>query len=108
VIFGDGRQTRDFCFVEDVASANIAGLEKKGKSRTYNVGTGEPSSVNDVTEKLIKYTGAKVRSMYGDAIPGEVRNIYLDVSLIKKDLGWVPIIGLDEGIKKTVEWAKNA
>ncbi|MBU0762535.1 MAG: NAD-dependent epimerase/dehydratase family protein, partial [Candidatus Altiarchaeota archaeon] len=105
-IFGDGKQTRDFCFVEDVAKANIAGLEKKGKSKIYNVGTGKPSSVNDVTEKLLKHTRANVKPVNVAEIPGEVRHIYLDVSLIKKELRWMSKTSLDDGIKKTVEWVK--
>ncbi len=106
-IFGDGEQTRDFCFVGDVAKANIAGLEKGGKSKTYNVGTGKPESVNGITDMMILHAGAKARPVYGKSIPGEVRHIYLDVSLIRKEIGWMPKVGLDEGIRRTVEWVRN-
>ncbi|MFH1055202.1 MAG: NAD-dependent epimerase/dehydratase family protein [Candidatus Altiarchaeota archaeon] len=106
-IFGDGKQTRDFCFVGDVAVANLTALERSGKSMVYNIGSGVETSVNEITEKLIEATGAKVRPKYGDPILGEVRNIFLNVSLVERELGWKAETELKNGIYKTVEWVKN-
>jgi UDP-glucose 4-epimerase len=103
-IFGDGRQTRDFAYVSDIASANLLALECRGKSRVYNIGSGIATSVNDITEKLIKATGATVKACHGPPVAGEVRHIHLDISLAGKELGFKPNTSVDEGIGKTVGW----
>jgi UDP-glucose 4-epimerase len=107
VIFGDGKQTRDFCFVGDIAQANLAGLKRSGKSRVYNIGSGVETSVNDVTELLIEEMGVDLKPKHGPEVKGEVRHIYLDVSLAERELGWKPKTSLSEGVKSTVEWVRN-
>lgn len=106
-IFGDGEQTRDFVYVGDVAAANLLAVEKKTKSKIFNIGFGKPTSVNEITKKLIEATGAKIKPVYGDPVPGEVRHIHLNISRAKKELGWTPKVGLTPGIEKTVEWSKE-
>ncbi|MFH0862560.1 MAG: NAD-dependent epimerase/dehydratase family protein [Candidatus Altiarchaeota archaeon] len=107
VIWGDGRQTRDFCYVGDVAKANLAALKRKGNANAYNIGSGRETSVNEITRRLIEATGANVKPKNAAAVPGEVRNIYLDIGLAKKELKWRPKTSLKEGIGKTVEWVRN-
>jgi len=104
VIFGDGEQTRDFCFVADIAAANVAGIEKEGESHIYNVGTGAPTSVNEVASQLIEAFGSDVKPAYSEAIPGEVRHIYLDIGRIRDELGWKPGTDMNQGIKMTKRW----
>jgi UDP-glucose 4-epimerase len=106
-IFGDGKQTRDFVYVEDVAEANFLALKKKTKEKVLNIGAGVESSVNEVTLKLAKILKSSVRPIHGPAIKGEVRRIYLDVSLARKELGWKPKVSLEAGLKKTVEYFKE-
>ncbi|MBD3388553.1 MAG: NAD-dependent epimerase/dehydratase family protein [Candidatus Altiarchaeales archaeon] len=107
VIFGDGGQTRDFCYVADIAGANLAGLRESGKSGVYNIGSGVETSVNDITAELIDAMGVDVEPEHSDTVPGEVRHIYLDVSLADGELGWKPVTGLRDGLSKTVEWVRN-
>ncbi len=104
VIFGDGNQTRDFVYVGDVANANLVSLIKKTDTRIFNIGAGIETSVNEISEKLKNILNSKIVPIYGDAIKGEVRRIYLDVSLAEKELGWKPGVTLDNGLRKTIEW----
>lgn len=107
VIFGDGNQTRDFVYVGDVANANLVSLIKKTDTRIFNIGAGIETSVNEISEKLKNILNSKIVPIYGDAIKGEVRRIYLDVSLAEKELGWKPGVTLDNGLRKTIEWFKS-
>jgi UDP-glucose 4-epimerase len=106
-IFGDGQQSRDFCFVGDIAQANLEGLEREGKSRVYNIGSGIETSVNKITQELVDATGAKVKPKHTGEVPGEVRHICLDVSLAEKELGWSAETDLKTGLMRTVEWVRN-
>jgi nucleoside-diphosphate-sugar epimerase len=105
IIYGDGTQTRDYIFVEDVVRANLLALT--GKEGTYNIGTGIETSVNKLVEILSEVFGKKIEPIYTEERPGEVKRITLDVTLAKEVLGFVPQYSLYEGIKKTVEWFKT-
>lgn len=104
IINGDGRQTRDFVYVGDVAKANLLALEKKTKNRILNIGFGKETSVNDIFAEIKKATRTRIDAKHGPPIQGEVYRIYLKCSLSESELGWKPEIGLSEGIRKTVEW----
>ncbi len=103
-INGSGKQTRDFVFVEDVAKANILALRKKSKSKLFNIGGGEETSVNEIFFKLKQLVGFKLEPVYGSEVPGEIKRIYVDSRLAEKELGWKPKISLNEGLQKTVDW----
>ncbi len=103
VIFGDGCQTRDFCFVGDIAAANLSALRSEG-SDIFNVGSGVPTSVNEITAMLIESLGQDLEPSHSDAVAGEIRHIYLDISLISSELGWKPKVGMEEGIGMTTDW----
>jgi UDP-glucose 4-epimerase len=105
IIYGDGTQTRDYIFVEDVVRANLLALT--GKEGTYNIGTGIETSVNKLVEILSEVFGKNIKPIYTDERPGEVKRIALDGTLAKEMLGFVPQYSLYEGIKKTVEWFKT-
>jgi len=106
VIFGDGDQTRDFVFVSDVAEANLRALQKETKNRAFNIGSGKKTSVNQLFKSLRKILRSQIKPKFGPAIPGEVRDIVLDPSLAKKELGWEAKTALFEGLKKTAAWFK--
>jgi UDP-glucose 4-epimerase len=101
-IFGDGSQTRDYVYVEDVAKANLLSLSAPVGS--YNIGTEVETSVNDLIAELKKSSGADFQVEYGDARPGEVQSISLDVKYAEKILGWTPSVQLTEGIQNTWDW----
>jgi UDP-glucose 4-epimerase len=101
-VFGDGEQTRDFVYVKDVASASAAALTTPGR-HSVNIGTGVPTSVNQVFRLLASSIGYGRRPNFEVARSGDVRHIYLDVARAASVLGWQPSVGLDEGLKLTVE-----
>ena len=105
-IFGDGDQTRDFVYVKDVASAVAAALSAQGH-HSVNIGTGVPTSVNKVFRALATSTGYELKPDYETERPGDVRHVYLDVVRAESVLDWRPTIGLDEGLKLTVEAFNN-
>jgi len=105
IINGDGKQTRDFVFVDDVVEANISAL-KKDKVGIFNIGTARETDVNTLFKKLRELTDSKCAKIHGPTLPGEQKRSCLDYSEAKRELGWQPKYSLDEGLKKTVEWFK--
>ena len=104
-IFGDGNQTRDYIFIEDVVSANLLALN--GKEGVYNIGTGIETSVNELVHIFEKLLGKKINPVYALKRQGEVDMIALDIEKAKKELGFEVKYNIEEGIKKTVEWHKK-
>ena len=105
VINGDGEQTRDFVFVDDVVEANLLALQSE--KSVYNVATAKETSVNQLFRKLVAITGVDKSEKHGPAIPGEQRRSCLDYRKIKERLGWEPKTNLDDGLKKTIEWFRE-
>jgi len=105
VIFGDGTQTRDYIYIEDVVEANVLALN--GKEGVYNIGTGKETSVNELIEVFSKVLGREIKPEYVPPRIGEVSRISLDADMAKKELSFVPKYSLEEGIRKTIEWYKN-
>jgi UDP-glucose 4-epimerase len=106
VINGNGRQTRDFVFVEDVVDANLGmmGQETKG---TYNVGTGIETSVNDLFRMLIQHTGSTCKEVHGPAKKGEQTRSAIDSTKLRQELSWEPKTDLNEGLRKTVDYFRE-
>lgn len=104
-IYGDGTQTRDFAFVDDVVSAFVAARDKGG-GELLNVGSGREVSVNELYAKLAQLTGSRFEPVYAAARPGELQRIVVDPSKAARELGWTPQVDLDEGLKHTVAWFK--
>jgi len=107
VINGSGEQERDFVYVGDVAAANIQAM-KKGDGQIYNLGWGVGTSINEIFAKLRKITAYERQAVHGPPKLGEVFKVYLEASKAQHELGWVPRVGLDEGMRKTVEYFRNA
>lgn len=105
-IEGNGTQSRDFCYIDNVVSANILAMKsnKKLYGETVNVGHGERITVNEVKKKIEKYTGKKIILEKRPTRIGDVKHTLADLGKIKKLLGYTPKIKFDEGLKKTIEW----
>lgn len=103
IINGNGRQTRDFVFVEDVAQANLVAMGQEAHG-VYNVGTGVETSVNELFRMLAGLTGSPVKEVHGPAKLGEQLRSVIDPSRIKQELGWEAKVDLAEGLKQTVEF----
>ncbi len=102
IINGDGRQTRDYVYVGDVAEANLRALEQPEVTGTLNIGTGVETSVLDLFQRLQRIAGGG-EARHGAPKPGEQRRSVLDITLAKRLLGWTPRVTLDEGLRRTVE-----
>jgi UDP-glucose 4-epimerase len=103
VIFGDGEQTRDFIFIEDVVEANILFMKNR-ITGIFNVGTGIETSVNRIFEIIKENIGENCRKFYGEERKGELKRSCLSIEKIKRETGWYPKYKIEEGIKKTIEW----
>ena len=104
VIFGDGKQTRDFIYVKDVVRANLLVAEsKRANGRVFNVATGKQTSILELAMKIIEITGTTSSILFDKPRPGDIRHSVADISEIRK-LGFEPEWSLEEGLKKTVEW----
>ena len=106
-IYGDGTQTRDFVFVDDVVSAFVAARDR-GSGELVNVGSGTEISVNELYAKLAELTGSRFEPVYAAARPGELQRIAVDAAKAGSELGWAPQVGLGEGLKQTVAWFRAA
>ncbi len=103
VVFGDGRQTRDYIYVGDVISALLAAAASDA-SGSFNIGTGEESSVIDLIEMLREAGGAPgFDPAFAEARPGEVQSISIDASRAGSELGWQAEVGLADGLRRTLE-----
>ena len=103
VIFGDGLQTRDFVYVEDVADATIAALESR-RAGAVNIGTGRETSVRDIVEGLVELTGSSAGIETQPGRPGEVRRAALDATRAHRWLGWRAQTSLMDGLARTAEF----
>jgi UDP-glucose 4-epimerase len=102
-IYGDGTQTRDFVYVDDVVTAFLAARDR-GSGELINVGSGRELSVNDLYARLAELTGTRFEPIHAEARPGELHRIVVDPAKAGKVLGWSPVTELDEGLKHTVAW----
>jgi UDP-glucose 4-epimerase len=105
-INGDGSQTRDFIFVEDVVRSNIMALEKKIENKILNIGTGKETSVNEIFEIIQASLGTSITPLHAPPIKGEVKRIYLDIKKAKQEMGWEPQVEVKEGIKRFLEYLR--
>ncbi|NQE06342.1 NAD-dependent glucose-6-phosphate dehydrogenase [ANME-1 cluster archaeon GoMg1] len=106
-VYGDGTQTRDFTFVDDVVEANILAAANEIKGEVFNVGGGSRVSVNELIKKIEEATVKKARINYIGKQKGDVRDTLADTSKISNDLNWKPNVKIEEGLKKFVEWYKT-
>lgn len=102
VIYGDGEQTRDFVFVQDVVRACILASQSRGKG-IFNVARGESTSLNQLLKALAEITGREVRPRYARARAGDIRHSLADISKAR-EIGYVPEVSVEEGLRRTMEW----
>ena len=109
IIYGDGEQTRDFVYIQDVVEANILALNtKNGVREVFNIGTGTKISVNQVAEVLKDIMNRKhLKNIYTDPRPTDIRHGYADISKAKKILGYNTKFSIKEGLIELVNWYTN-
>ena len=109
-IHGDGEQSRDFTYIDDVVEANLraAGAPDGAHGRAFNVGGGgEPTSVNELLAVVAELTGATPDPVREPARDGDVRTTQADLSQVHEALGHEPSVDIREGLRRTVEWFRE-
>ena len=105
-IYGDGEQTRDFVYVEDVASALRVAMEKG--AGVYNIGCREAVTINDLARNITDIASSGSELLYASPRDGDILYSLADVTKVKRDLGWAPEWSLARGMQATVDWYKEA
>lgn len=105
-ILGDGGQSRDLVFVDDVAEA-FARAALTGHPGTYNLGTGKATSILDLYHQIARIAGVDVAPRFGPPRPGDIRHSVLDVERARRGLAWVARTELSEGLAATVGWMRE-
>ena len=110
VIFGDGEQSRDFTYIENVVSANLKAAETvKGVGQVINIGNGQRTTLNELLRELKQLTGRNdVEVEYRPTRSGDVRHSLADTERARTLLGFEPIVGLSEGLKRTIDWWRQS
>lgn len=100
IVFGDGNQTRDFVYIDDVVDALYAAATASDVDRhIINVGSGQEVSINQLVEKVARATGRQVNHLYSQANDGGVSRLVADIHLARRKLGYSPKVDLDEGLE---------
>ncbi|MFZ3215613.1 MAG: SDR family oxidoreductase [Candidatus Acidiferrales bacterium] len=109
VVYGDGEQTRDFTYIENIVDETLRACEAEGASGlTFNGGTGGRITLNQVLQLLEKITGKTIQAKYDPPRTGDIRDSQADISLARKILGYQPTVAFEEGLKRTWEWYQQA
>jgi UDP-glucose 4-epimerase len=109
VVYGDGEQSRDFTYIENVVDETLRACEAKGASGlVFNGGTGARITLNEVLKLLEKISGQKIQAKYDPPRTGDILHSQADVSLARKVLGYEPGVQFEEGLRRTWEWYKAA
>ena len=103
VINGNGMQTRDYVYVSDIIDANMAVINSDVNG-TFNIGTGQETSVNTLFQTLLEQTGANVKQVHGAQKEGEQLRSCLDFGKINRTLGWEPAVSMKDGLAETIRF----
>jgi UDP-glucose 4-epimerase len=107
-IFGDGEQSRDFTYVEDVAELNLKAARASNVSgKLYNGGNGGRIRLNQAWALLQKMEGVRIPAIYGAPRAGDVRDSQADTTAAARDLGYAPRFSFEEGMRRTLEWYRG-
>jgi len=104
VIDGDGLQTRDFIYVEDLARALLAALQSPVKGEIFQISAGIETTIQTLSELIEAVVGQKVNSTHSEARAGDVRRNYSLIAKATTMLGWKPQVSLEDGLRRTYEW----
>jgi UDP-glucose 4-epimerase len=110
-IFGDGTQSRDFIYIDDIVNAWVSALENPDAyGGVFNLGSGHRLSIRELADHVLASfdrTRDDGRLVYAPGRPGEQRHVEADVTLARKVLGWEPRVPFDQGLAETARWATS-
>lgn len=107
-IWGDGTVVRDYLYVSDAVEGILAAHRHEGPTGLYNIASGRGTSLNELVEAIRRVTGRAVEVHYRGGRPFDVPANVLDVSRAERELGWRPVVPLEEGLRRTWEWLEEA
>ncbi len=107
-VFGDGEQSRDFTYVDNVVEANLlAAKAKKTSGEVINIACGQAITVNETIDIINELVGRNIKPIYTDPRPGDVKHSLADISLAKKLIGFKPKISFRQGLEKAIGWYRD-
>lgn len=106
-VYGDGNQTRDFTYIDDIVRVNILAMKYGKNGEVFNVGGGSNITVKKVIRVLEGIIGLKAKVKYIEVQKGDVRHTFADISKAKKILGYSPVVKIEYGLEKEVSWLKK-
>lgn len=104
IVHGDGEQTRDFVFIDDVVTANVLASEKENISGVFNVANGESISILELAETIIELTGSKSKIVFGEERTGDIKHSLASIEETREKLAFNPKVKLREGLLKTIDY----
>ncbi len=108
VVFGDGKQSRDFIFVDEVVQANLLALSvERGQGEVFNIGSGKETSLNELLALLGKLLRSEIRPRYEAARPGDIRHSRADIRRAREFLKYDPGEGIEAGLEKTIAYFRK-
>jgi UDP-glucose 4-epimerase len=107
-IFGDGRQSRDFTYIDNVVAGNLLAADAPNAvGRVINVACGEELTLLQLVDAINRVLGTKTEPIFADPLPGDVRDSLADISLARKLLGYEPTIGFEEGLRRSIDYYRG-
>jgi len=107
-VYGDGEQSRDFSYVDNVVEANLlAARAKETHGEVVNIACGAAVTVNEVIDMINKIVGKKVEPIYTDQRPGDVKHSLADISLAEKTIGYKPVVQFKQGLETAITWYRE-
>lgn len=107
-IYGDGEQSRDFTYIDNVVEANLlAARAKKTEGDVINTAAGSAITINKVIDMINELTGKNIRPVYTNPRPGDVKHSLADINLAKKTIGYQPTVTFKEGLAKSIDWYRE-
>jgi len=108
VVYGDGEQTRDFTYIENVVHANLlAAQAPEVRGEAVNIACGERISVNAIIKSINTLLGKNVKPAYVDPRPGDIRHSWADITLASRLIGYRPLIAFSDGLQRAIEWYRR-
>jgi len=102
-IYGDGEQSRDFTYIDNVVEANVLAAEGEATGEAVNIGCGERITVNELVDRLNELLETEIEPIYDDPRPGDVRHSHADISKATRLLGYDPNVGFNDGLQRTID-----
>jgi nucleoside-diphosphate-sugar epimerase len=108
-IYGDGEQSRDFTYIANIVEANLRAVEapESAGGEIFNIACGERTTVNTLAREIADLLGVSIVPFYTDPRPGDIIHSFADIDKARKELGFDPLVGFKQGLKKTVAWYRK-